>query len=81
MDGRLVRPGAARWRCARPDQTLATGITRHLFEREFAAHSREQRLIEATGEREGAIRNPALAAEQSNRGRQHRIEPPGRFRR
>jgi hypothetical protein len=57
------------------------GITRHLFEREFAAHGREQRRIEITGERQDAIRDPALAAEQSRRGHQHGIEPPGRFRR
>jgi hypothetical protein len=51
------------------------GITRQLFKREFAAHGRKQRLIEATGESEEAIRDSSLTAQQRRRSRQHRIEP------
>jgi hypothetical protein len=50
------------------------GIARHLFEREFVADSLKQRLIQATGQPEEAIRDPPLTAEQSGHGRQHRIE-------
>ena len=41
----------------------------HLFEREFAAHGLEQCLIQATGQREQAIRHPSLTAEQGGDGR------------
>ena len=57
------------------------GIVRQLFEREFAAHGLEQCRIQATGEREEAIRHPSLPAQQGGHGRQHRIEAPGRLSR